>query len=188
VTTCPSCSSPVEDSDQVCPVCKSALVEPKNSKTSLFRKLDVILASVCLTAMILIVLCQIILRNFFHGGLSFGDDLVRHLVLWVVFLGAGIAARENRHIKIDVLAVYFPARVNRYIDALVAFFSTGVCLVLSYAAFKFVQEEFGSGFTMNMFNMPVWVMQTIIPAGYLIITVHLAISGITSFLNKVKGK
>ncbi|MFA6011577.1 MAG: TRAP transporter small permease [Desulfobacteraceae bacterium] len=187
MTTCPSCSSTVEDSDKVCPVCKTALVEPKYSKTPLFRKLDVILASVCLTAMILVVLCQIILRNFFHGGLAFGDDLVRHLVLWVVFLGAGIAARENRHIKIDVMARFFSPEVNRYVDAIVAVFSTGVCLVLSYAAFTFVREEFGSGFTMNMFNMPVWILQTIIPAGYLIITVHLALSGIASFLNKGKG-
>lgn len=188
MTTCPSCSSPVEDSDKVCPVCKSALVEPKYSKTSLIRKLDVILASACLTAMILVVLCQIILRNFFHGGLAFGDDLVRHLVLWVVFLGAGIAARENRHIKIDAMAVFFPPHVNRYIEAVVAVFSTGICLVMSYAAFKFVQEEFGSGFTMNMFNMPVWVLQTIIPAGYLIISVHLALSGISSFLKTGKDK
>lgn len=186
MTTCPSCSAPVEDKDKVCPVCKAALTDTPFSGFALLKKLDVLFASFFLTVMILVVLCQIILRNFFHGGLSFGDDLVRHLVLWVVFLGAGVAARENRHIRIDVMGRFFSPRVNRIVDAAVALFSTGICLVLSYAAFLFVKEEYGSGFTLSMFNTPVWVLETIIPLGYLLISVHLAFSGIASFMGKEK--
>lgn len=188
MTTCPSCSAHVNDNARICPVCETALVEAPMTWRSILYNLDVFFASVCLTVMVLVVLCQIILRNFFHGGLAFGDDLVRHLVLWVVFLGASVAARENKHIRIDVMARVFSPKVNRYVDAVVALFSSGICFVLSYAAFVFVREEYGSGFTMNLFNLPIWTLETIIPLGYLIITVHLAVSGVLAFLNKENTK
>jgi C4-dicarboxylate transporter DctQ subunit len=160
------------------------LAEAAFSWFTLTRNLDVIMAGFFLTVMILVVLCQIVLRNFFNSGLSFGDDLVRHLVLWVVFLGASVAARENRHIRIDIMARVFPPQISRYIDGLVALFSTAICFTMSWAAFMFVREEFGSGFTMNMFNTPIWVMETIIPAGYFIIAVHLGVSGVLGFMKK----
>ena len=186
--TCPVCSSHVEDKSKVCPGCRSPLAGPPLSVAGVLRKLDVFVAAFCLSVMILVVLCQIILRNFFHTGLADADVLVRHLVLWVVFLGAGIATRENRHIRIDVLTRVFPRYVKRYIDAVVCLFSAGVCLFLSYGAVSFVRDEFHSGFRLTMFNMPVWPLEIIIPVGYLIVTVHLLISGTAVFLNKTGEK
>lgn len=186
MTTCPSCSAPVEENDKTCPMCHAVLAETRFSWMVLVRNLDMAIAAVCLTAMILVVLGQIILRNFFHSGLSFGDELVRHLVLWVVFLGAGVAARENRHIRIDVMARVFSPRVGRYVDAVVTVFSTAIGLVLTYAAFAFVREEYRDGITLTMFNLPVWIAQAIIPAGYLLITVYLAFSGVVSFIHRGK--
>ncbi len=186
MTTCPFCSAPVEGQDKTCPVCHAVLAETRFSWLALVRNLDMVIASVCLTAMILVVLAQIILRNFFHSGLSYGDELVRHLVLWVVFLGAGVAARENRHIRIDVMARVFPPQIGRYIDAVVALFSTVIGLLLTFAAFSFVRGEYRDGITLTMFNMPVWFAQAIIPAGYLLITVYLGFAGIVTFIHRGK--
>ena len=47
---------------------------------------------------------QIILRDFFNIGLTWGDPLLRTLVLWVGMLGAMIASRTENHISIDCLA------------------------------------------------------------------------------------
>ncbi len=186
MTTCPSCSTPVGKDDRICPVCKNSLAEKPVTGFQILKKMDIILAAICLTTMIGVVLAQIILRNFFQSGLAFGDDLVRHLVLWVVFFGAGIAARENRHIRIDVMARFFSPRINRIVDFVVAVFSTAICLILSYGAFIFVREEYTGGITLSMFDMPVWIAQSIIPLGYLIISIHLALSGIAAFRNKEK--
>jgi len=43
---------------------------------------------VLLSVMILVAAAQILLRNFFDIGLSWGDQALRILVLWVGLMGA----------------------------------------------------------------------------------------------------
>ncbi|MEZ4552068.1 MAG: TRAP transporter small permease subunit [Desulfobacterales bacterium] len=44
-----------------------------------------------------------------------GDDLIRHLVLWIAFIGAGIATRSRSHVKIDVITTSSAVR-KKYLD------------------------------------------------------------------------
>ena len=59
-------------------------------------RMEQVLVSILLTLMILMAFSQIVLRNFFDTGISWGDSLVRYLVVWVGFIGAAIAAREGK--------------------------------------------------------------------------------------------
>ena len=67
-------------------------------------RVEQVLVTILLTMMILLAFSQIVLRNFFATGISWGDSLVRYLVLWVGFIGAAIATREGKHINIDVVS------------------------------------------------------------------------------------
>ena len=46
---------------------------------------------------------QVLLRNFFDGGVYWGDSAVRVMVLWVTMLGAMVASRDDSHIRIDLV-------------------------------------------------------------------------------------
>ena len=56
------------------------------------------------SAMMVIAFLQIFLRNVFTTGLSWGDMILRNLVLWIGFIGATLATREGKHINIDVIS------------------------------------------------------------------------------------
>ena len=49
-----------------------------------------------LGVMILMAFGQVVLRNVFHTGIEWGDVFLRHMVLWLGFLGATIATGEGR--------------------------------------------------------------------------------------------
>ena len=51
-------------------------------------RVEAVMIAILLTVMILIAFSQILLRNFFDTGISWGDSLVRYLVVWVGFIGA----------------------------------------------------------------------------------------------------
>ena len=53
--------------------------------------------------MVVLAFLQVLLRNIFDQSFLWGDPLLRHLVLWVGFIGASLATREEKHINIDVL-------------------------------------------------------------------------------------
>ena len=50
---------------------------------------------------------QILARNVFETGLLWGDDLVRMAVLWITMVGGVIAARERKHISINLFERFF---------------------------------------------------------------------------------
>ena len=124
-----------------------------------------------LVIMIAIAFAQVLLRNFFNSGILWGDTLVRHLVLWVGFLGASLATKENRHINIDALWRVLPEQWQRRTRRLTNLFSACICLLLSRAAYVFVRDELNAGSTLFL-NIPAWLFMVIILFGFIVISMR----------------
>ncbi len=115
-----------------------------------------------LSALVLIAFTQIVLRNIFSTGLSWGEPLVRYLVLWVGFIGAALATREGKHITIELFSVWKDGKSNWVATGISHVCSTVVCALLTYAAVKFLLFEAQMG-AATFFNIPVWVPELIMP-------------------------
>lgn len=59
--------------------------------------------AVCLSCMALFVFANVILRYFFDSGLTWAEEASRYCFIWLIFLGAVVAARENVHLGVDTL-------------------------------------------------------------------------------------
>ncbi|MGQ9645321.1 MAG: TRAP transporter small permease [Thermodesulfobacteriota bacterium] len=112
--------------------------------------------------LILTAFLQIVLRNLFDTGLSWGDPLVRNLVLWVGFIGAALATREGKHINLEVVSRWVPPRGKRFIQTLTALFSSVVCALLTYASLKFVRNEAQMA-DPTFLRIPSWIPELILP-------------------------
>ncbi|HTY11766.1 MAG TPA: TRAP transporter small permease [Bacteroidota bacterium] len=122
-----------------------------------------------LSVMILMAFGQVVLRNFFHTSIEWGDVFLRHLVLWLGFLGAVIATGEGRHLKIEFINKLAPERFRKIIYVVTNLFAAGICFLLMEAAIAFVQMEGQAGDTLIL-NLPITYFIIIIPAGYGIIS------------------
>ncbi|MEK7671275.1 MAG: TRAP transporter small permease subunit, partial [Bacteroidota bacterium] len=80
-----------------------------------------------LANMIVLSFSQVVLRNFFGTGFLWADPLVRHLVIWVGFMGAAIASHEERHISIDALTKFFSPRWKDISQIITSLFALIVC-------------------------------------------------------------
>ena len=118
-----------------------------------------------LSLMILVAFLQIVLRNFFTTGMSWGDSLVRYLVLWVGFIGAALAAREGKHITIDVFSRWVPGLGTAIARLITHLFSTIICTILAYAAIKFIRNEAQMG-NVTLLGFPIWIIQIILPIAF----------------------
>ncbi len=169
---CLKCGNDFDDHYE-CPLCAAAWRE-SSLFTRVVTRIEDFLIAFFLGTMVVMVLLQVFMRNFFQSGVPGGDDLIRHLVLWIAFVGAGIATRSKSHVRIDVLTHFVGNDKKRYLDVLVSLFSAGVSTVLAVAAFQFVQIEFEMQAHSRFLHLPVWVFQIIMPAGYLIISMRFA--------------
>ena len=134
-----------------------------------------------LTTMIGLAFLQVVLRNFFSTGIPWADTFLRHLVLWVAFLGASLSTRENKHINIDVLTKLLRPRGKLWSKCVVEVLSLAVCLFLGLAAWTFLaMERQGQGILFN--NIPIWIFQIILPLGFFVIAFRFFLRVLDSLL------
>lgn len=134
---------------------------------------------VLLSTMVILAFTQVVLRNLFDTGFVWADTLVRHLVLWVGFLGAALATSDDRHISIDALTKFLSPRVKQTARILSEIFAAVVCFYLGDAAWTYLALERESGGELIL-SIPTWVAIVIIPAGYFILSFHFLVKVIES--------
>lgn len=138
--------------------------------TALHHLEDGILVSLLLT-MIVLAFTQIALRNGFDTGLSWGDTLLRVMVLWIALLGAMVATRQRQHINIDVVSRFLPVMAQRVTQVASSLFAALICAILAKYTFNFVQMEYDSP-SIAFANVPTWLCESIMPISFCIMSVR----------------
>ncbi len=159
-----------------CPLC-TEIWRNSGKFNRIFTKVEDLLLELFLGVMVLMVLLQILMRNFYQSGIQGGDDLIRHLVLWIAFFGAGIATRSRSHVKIDALTNIVKIETRKYMDVAVNLFSCLVCAILMVSSCQFLYIEYQAQGHSQFLNLPVWTLEIVMPLGYLIIAIRFAING-----------
>ncbi len=140
--------------------------------------------------MIVLSFLQVVLRNFFSGGITWADVCLRNLVLWVGFIGASLATKENRHITVDVVTKFVSPLFREMADLLASAVSVIIGCVFVYASVRFVISEYEAQ-TIAFLRIPFWVVQMIIPFGFAMITFRFmlkVIEDITDLRIQLKGR
>lgn len=78
-------------------------------------RVEEVLAIGCLVAMTVIVFVAAILRAFGHPQ-NWSLDIALFLIAWGVFLGADVAYREDKLVKVDILTAHLPKKVNEVLE------------------------------------------------------------------------
>ncbi|MCK5077344.1 MAG: TRAP transporter small permease [Calditrichia bacterium] len=114
---------------------------------------------------------QVVLRGLFNTGFEWGDIVIRHLVLWIGFIGASLATKQEKHINIDVFA-RFAGKKHKTIARIVTdIFAIIISLILAKAGYDFVLSEIE--FSTPLFgNVKPYYFEIIIPIGYLLIALR----------------
>jgi len=123
---------------------------------------------------------QIILRDVFQSGFVAADPFARLLVLWVAMIGAVVAARNDKHINVDILSRLLSQSGRRRLRSFIHVVSASVCGVIAYASLRFVIGEHNFGSTVFS-GVPAWIAESIIPLGFGLITVHYLILAVFEF-------
>jgi TRAP-type C4-dicarboxylate transport system permease small subunit len=109
-----------------------------------------------LTAMIVLAVGQIVLREFFDTGIIWSDELVKLLVLWIAMLGSIAASRDDRHLRIDVLSHALSEKMVVVSRLIVELFAAIICGVVAFHAYRWLQIEVEYEDTV-LIDFPAWL-------------------------------
>lgn len=137
---------------------------------SIHRIEDTLLV-VMLSAMITLASTQILLRVLFDFGLVWADPLLRIMVLWLGLIGAMVASRDNRHIRIDLISHFLSKNWHLLIQTLVGQFTAWVCLLIAWHGARWVHLEYVDGM-IGVSGIPAWMFEVIIPITFALISIR----------------
>lgn len=138
------------------------------------RRLETALLVVLLGGLILLASGQIVLRNVFSIGLTWGDGLIRLGVLWLALLGAVAASADGRHITIGALLRWLPPTVRRVAGIVADAFAALVAAAFAWFSYVFVRDSAAFGDTL-LDGLPAWPFQAIMPVAFGLIALRYAL-------------
>lgn len=156
-----------------------------SSAIKTLHRLEDSLLVLLLGSLILLASTQIILRNLFDTGLVWIDPLLRVMVLWLGLLGAAVAARDNKHIQIDLLTRLLSKSAFLLVEVIVAQFSAWVCLIIAWHGARWVQLDYADAIT-SFIGLPAWLLEVIIPVSFTIIGLRFFIQSIHAGMGFLK--
>lgn len=129
------------------------------------RWFENVLLTALLAGLILLAGAQILLRDAFSVGLSWADGTIRLAVLWLALLGAVAAARDRKHIAINLADRVLPAALRGPARAVADGFTAIVSGYLAWYSLAFVLDSRRFGDVL-LNDWPAWIFQAILPLAF----------------------
>ncbi len=140
------------------------------------RTIETILLVGLLTAMMLLAVGQIVMREVFSvTGFVWADELIRLMVLWLALVGSIAACRENRHIRIDALSHLLPDKAIRIVRIGVDLFAAAVCGIIAVQAWRYLQIDIEYEVTV-LVDTPAWIAHSIMPVAFALLSYRFLVS------------
>jgi len=135
-----------------------------------FVKLNQWLVIGLMGTMALLVFVNVVSRYVFNYSIIWVEELTQYQMIWIAYLGAGLAFREGRHVAVDTIQDLLPARLRRFVRILIwfaiaAFLVTLTILGFQIAAFTWNQET-------PVMNIPTGIPYLAIPIGAAVFLLH----------------
>lgn len=111
-----------------------------NKFHALFRGIEVLIAFF-LATMIALVFSNVVLRYFFSTGFAWSEEVARLCFIYLVYLGAIGAMRDNQHLIIDSILTRIPALAQKAVFLLVQVGIIWVMAVLTRGSWQLVIQN-----------------------------------------------
>ena len=124
-----------------------------------------------MVTMFALVFTNVVTRYGFGFSIAWAEEVSSFLMIWVTYLGAGLALRQGRHVAIELFQDMLPPSARHAVRILVGISILGFFGFLAYFGFQFV--VFGWAQDTPVTLVPRGIPYLAIPFGALVLGLHL---------------
>ncbi|MDQ0314477.1 TRAP transporter small permease [Amorphus orientalis] len=133
-----------------------------------------VLLVVALSASVLFLVADIILRVAVNVALPWAAEATRYAIVWLVFIGGSRAALVGAHITIDALPEFLPTPAARLVTRIGLAISSAACAILAWYGIALVQRMTAFRQLSPSLEIPMWWVYLALPIGFALMTVRFA--------------
>lgn len=132
---------------------------------AVFRIEDV-LVFVLIVAMVAVVVWSVLCRRVFGIPFLIGEELIRYLMIYGVFIGIAIGVRRGSHVGIRALVDVLPIRARGAVDILQMVITTIMYVIFGIVALGMIMKFLETGQISTMLHLPMCLVYCILPIGF----------------------
>lgn len=136
-----------------------------------YVRLNQALIGLMMAAMFVLVFTNVVTRYGFGFSIAWADEVASFLMIWVTFLGAGLALREGRHVAIDLVQDRLPEGARRALRRALALAILAFLALLVWFGIQFV--VFGWRSVTFVTQIPRGIPYLALPIGCATFAIHL---------------
>lgn len=103
----------------------------------LFKAIEILIA-VLLGIMIVLVFANVVARKVFNYGFVWSEEITRFSFIYLVYLGAIVAMKENRHLLVETVLVRLSHKVKKYLYAALQIIIIVLMILLTKGSYMLV--------------------------------------------------
>jgi len=136
--------------------------------------ISIFLVVILMLAMTSTVLLQVFSRYVLNNSIAWSEEISRYLMIWICFLGSGIACKYGEHIGVKVIFERFSKKIQTFIS-----FLTNICILIflyfciskSFTLAQFVINQKSAAARISL----AWAYWAV-PIGCIIMAVHVILA------------
>ena len=119
--------------------------------------------------------------------ITWAEELARYCMIWIIFLGIGVAAMNGEHFCVEALELFCSRKVLKIISVINAMLVGAFSIFASYYGVMILQNQIASGQITPSLRWPMWFMYLAIPLGLIIMAVCYAYNTYLKVTDKGKS-
>ena len=132
------------------------------------RRAEEVLLVILMIIMCLIIFVATVARFTGLFVIPWAEELARYCMIWIIFLGIGVAACNGEHFCVEALELFCSKAILKVIYVLDAILVLGFSLFASYYGITILQKQIASGQITPSLRWPIWIMYLSIPLGLIL--------------------
>ncbi|KFB09008.1 TRAP transporter small permease [Nitratireductor basaltis] len=139
-------------------------------------RLVAVLLGLCLIAMVLVNVANAVGRYSGLFSLVGADELLVYGMIWIVMLGAILAARSRDHLSVNLLPSALTGRLRMVLQIVIDIATVAVSIFIAWHSFTFIDRIASLNQKSMGLGIPMVIPHSAIPVGFI------GIAAVTAFL------
>ncbi len=130
------------------------------------NRIEEVAAVLLLAALWVLLTAQVVLRFGFGLGYAWIEEISRMLFIWLIFLGAVVAMRDNLHIRVEAGLLLFPHALRPWAAWLGDVLLFAFCMAMAWYGIELVASTLDLDFRLTSTGLSMFWPYLILPLSF----------------------
>lgn len=139
-----------------------------NNKKNINKEPEHYILIILMTTLLVLGVAQILFRFLLNFSLSWTEELSRYTFILMVYVGAALAFKRNKHVRVEIIDQYVSPKVLEHVKTFNEVLIIIFLVLVGYKGFGIVQNSYYMNQISPALRIPMYVVYGIIPLTFII--------------------